>query len=486
MGTSGDDLFEFTAGPTPESWLVKLNGVKRDVGPSVTTIHFDGRGGSDTATVTGSQADESIEFGDGHGTFDGPRYFVIVTNVEAATFDGGEGYDTANLISTDPNAKDSAELWPDHGTFTGAGVACMLTGVESINIDGGAGEDAVVIHDSAGDDALYARAVNSLQPVSSITIADYDVDEDPAFVPTYAHSLANFEILTAQSTVGIDVASFFDSDRDDTFVGKQYVSELSDDVDSYNFRAENFQYTHGYAKAGRYSEGNGGDDRAELYDTPQNDRFKGSPVYARVFKGAFQRRAKFFETVVAYATVGGTDDARLFDSTSSDRLIATPTETRLYSDAAGYDLTVVSFDEVLVRAGSGYDTATFIGGAGNDLLLHKWLRQDTLEKSPKTEMMDYDPDGDHGQVYKVTARRFDNITAIGGQGGYDIAKFWDTLEADRFVADGDTAAMYCPDTKLLYDTVAFDKVVFNHVNGGNDRTEKAASYDFWLREFWAP
>ena len=69
---------------------------------------------------------------------------------------------------------------------------------------------------------------------------------------------------------------------------------------------------------------------------------------------------------------------------------------------------------------------------------------------------------------------------------FDIAKFWDTLEADRFVADGDTACTYNPADELLYDAIAFDKVVFNHVYGGNDKTEKAAVIDFMLREYWAP
>ena len=184
-----------------------------------------------------------------------------------------------------------------------------------------------------------------------------------------------------------------------------------------------------------------------------------------MFKGIYQRRAKFFETVVAYADSGGAadyDDARLFDSNSADQFIATPTESRLYSHAAGYDITVASFDAVLARAGNGFDTATFIGGPGDDLLLHKWLRSDTLEKSPKTQMMDYvRRDGDlvTGEIYKITARRFSQTTTQGGQEGFDIAKFWDTLEADRFVADGDTACMYDPADELLYDAVAFEKIV---------------------------
>ena len=219
MGTPGDDVFECVAGPTPESWLVEVNGIKHDVGPGITTIHFDGRSGTDTATLTGSQTDES------------------------------------------------AEIWPDHGTFTSAGVTFTLTDVDSINIDAGTGEDTVIVHDSAGDDELFARAATAAQPVSSITVTDFDY-YDSEYVSTYAHLLNDFEILTAQSTAGIDISSFFDSDGDDHLVAEQFKTELSGP--GFDFVAENFQFTHAYAKAG-------GDDLAEMYDTPKNDRFKAGP-----------------------------------------------------------------------------------------------------------------------------------------------------------------------------------------------------------------
>ena len=426
IGSAGNDLFEVQAGLAPGKWVVRINGVLQDIPSGTDSLAFDGLG----------------------------------------------GYDTVNLITLAVGANDTAEVWPDHGVFTSGGVTFTLTDVDSIGIDAGDGEDTVIVHDSPGDDSLVARAMTSIQPVSWITVADYS--ETVGFVPSYSHALAGFENLTGYSTGGVDVASFHDSDGDDTLVAKEFETVLSGP--GFNFVAENFQYTHGYAKAG-------GDDRAELYDTPRNDRFKASPVYARMFKGAFQRRAKFFETVVAYATAGGTDDARLFDSTSNDQFIGSPSESRLFSTAAGYDLTVTGFDRVLARASSGLDTATFMGGAGNDLLLHKWLRHDTMVKSPKTELMDRDT---KGGVYKVTARRFNYTTAIGGQGGYDVARFWDSLDDDRFTADGDTAAMYDSSNELLYDAVAFDQVLLNHVNGGTDKTEKAASYDFLLSEYWAP
>ena len=441
----------------------------------VNLVHHEGT----SLTVHGTAGDDDFEFGPTaslDAVINGIRYRFEDAEVETVSFDGGDGYDTAGLTSIVPDSADSAELWHDHGTFSSGGVTCTLSSVESIDVDGRGGEDTVALHDSPGDDLIAARAVTSYQPVTSITATDFDF-YDPDYVSTYAHALVSFENLTAYSTEGIDVASFYDSAGDDEFIARQYETTLSGD--GFSFRAEDFTISHGYAKAG-------GDDKAELYDTPRNDRFKADPTYARMFKGIFQRRAKFFETVVAYANSGGDkdyDDARLFDSSSPDHFVGTPTESRLYSDSAGYDITVVAFDAVLARASNLGDVATFIGGSGNDLLQHKWLRTDTLEKSPKTEMMDYET---KGEVYKITARRFNQTTALGGQEGFDIAKFWDTLEADRFVADGDTAAMYCPDTELLYDAIAFDKVVFNHVYGGNDKTEKADAVNFLLSEYWAP
>ncbi len=426
-GTAGNDLFEVEQGGTPDTWVVKLNGAVQE----------------------------------------------IVSGANAVTFNGMGGYDTVNLVSLAAGENDSAELWSDHGTFTSAGVTFTLTDVDSINIDGEGGQDTVIIHDSANDDNLVARAVTSYQPVGSITVADYS--EDQNFVPSYSHSLASFETLTAYSTEGVDVASFYDSDGDDKLVAKEFETVLSGP--GFNFRAEDFQYTHAYAKAG-------GNDLAEMYDTARNDRFKADPTYARMFKGAFQRRAKFFETVVAYAT-GGFDDARLFDSASTDQFTGTPTESRLRSDSAGFDIRVMAFDRVIARSSGGQDEATFMGGAGNDLLLHKWLRADTLVKSPKTEMMDNDDPENPGSTYSVTARRFNSTSAIGGQGGFDIAKLWDTLDDDRFTADGNTAAAHDASNELLYDVAAFNKVVFNHVFGGSDTTTENA-HDFILSEYWAP
>ena len=54
FGTTGDDIFTFTAG-TPD--LITLNGVSYNVDPAVNTINFGGNGGNDSATMTGLGSD---------------------------------------------------------------------------------------------------------------------------------------------------------------------------------------------------------------------------------------------------------------------------------------------------------------------------------------------------------------------------------------------------------------------------------------------
>ncbi len=456
--------------PAGKKFYVKVNGTSTSV--ALRAMNLVDQDGS-AVTVAGTDDDDTFEFVSGSPhqlTVNGVHYDLDPATVDTVAIDGAGGTDTVSLVGGDTD--DSAELWPDHGTFTSAGVVTTMTDVESIDIDGAGGNDTVVIHDSAGDDNLIARAATAAVPVSSITIADYG---DAGFVPSYSHSAANFEHLATDSTGGVDVASFYDSDGDDALAAKQFETVLSGP--GFSFRADDYQYTHAYAKAG-------GHDTAEMWDTASNDRFKADPTYARMFKGAYQRRAKFFEEVVAYAT-GGFDDARVFDSWDTDQFIGTPTESRLHSDTAGFDIRVLAFDRVIARSSGGADTATFMGGLGDDLLLAKWLRADTLVKSPKTEMMDNDDPLNPGSTYSITARRFNTTTAIGGQGGFDIAKLWDTLDDDKFVADGDRAAVYDSNDELLYEVIAFDKVVFNHVFGGNDTVDEDA-HDFILSQYWAP
>lgn len=93
-GTAGDDAFEFNAA----THSFTINGVTRQFDPSsVSEVDFDGAGGSDLASLTGSAGDDVVAAGLGSATFSGAQFKVKVSNVESLSINGGGGHDTATL-----------------------------------------------------------------------------------------------------------------------------------------------------------------------------------------------------------------------------------------------------------------------------------------------------------------------------------------------------------------------------------------------------
>ncbi len=95
QGTSGDDHFEFTAGAVT---TIKINGVTRQFSAgSVSSIVFNGGGGNDTATLTGSSGDDVADLALGSGTLTLGQLSVTVNDVSSLVVNGGGGDDSATL-----------------------------------------------------------------------------------------------------------------------------------------------------------------------------------------------------------------------------------------------------------------------------------------------------------------------------------------------------------------------------------------------------
>ena len=78
-GTPGNDSFQFEASASGAT--VTLNGVSHEYDSSVVNFVFDGGGGNDSATLTGSSGDDTATLGLGHGTLVVAHYNVTVSNV---------------------------------------------------------------------------------------------------------------------------------------------------------------------------------------------------------------------------------------------------------------------------------------------------------------------------------------------------------------------------------------------------------------------
>ena len=89
------------------------------------------------------------------------------------------------------------------------------------------------------------------------------------------------------------------------------------------FNIEVYDFASVKANAGR-----GGNDVAQLYDSPGDDLFVGKADYGALFGDGFNNEAYGFDGVHAYATAGGIDLAKMFDSPGDDTFYADPVRGR--------------------------------------------------------------------------------------------------------------------------------------------------------------
>ena len=100
-------------------------------------------------------------------------------------------------------------------------------------------------------------------------------------------------------------------------------------------------------------------------------RLPGSPVEAALSGTGFYNRAKFFDAVHGYATLGGNDSAELTGSDLSDTFAGTSTDGALYG--SGFYNRAKGFDEVHGYANAGHDVAFIARGAHLEALRNKGL-----------------------------------------------------------------------------------------------------------------
>jgi len=116
--------------------------------------------------------------------------------------------------------------------------------------------------------------------------------------------------------------------------------------------------------------GNGGIDKAKLYDSAGDNKLIAKPGYNWFRGDGLSSYVNGFSMVDAYATAGGIDTARLYDSAGNDTHTSFPTLTRLRGN--GFNNTARNFEIVEARSSAGgIDTATFHDSAGDDLFVGK-------------------------------------------------------------------------------------------------------------------
>lgn len=276
---------------------------------------------------------------------------------------------------------------------------------------------------------------------------------------------------------GYDTAILRDSPGDEVLEAWPVTAVLSnadeDEVTNFTVSVHAFEEMHAYANRD-------GHDTATLHDSEANDKFKAEPAedYAKMYGGTLYNRVKFFDVVEAYSS-GGSDLARVFDTTGNDLFEGQKDTSRLSGQA--FNVLAHGFGHVIAYASEGTDTATFVDSA---------LRDEFHAKPWKSELFDI-----AGDVYTITARRFDNVRAeatnkegTDGNGGLDIAKIWPSAADDLVEASDDWFRFYQQDgqLELLYEVVAFETVRVRETTDVSDTTDVVVplAYDLLLGDGW--
>ena len=426
-GTAGDDTVEIFAGTTPDAWTVTINGVAHDLGSAVTTIHFDGAGGADTVTITGTGEDDEAELWPGHAAVTGASYTATVVNVEAVTVVGLGGNDS--VVFYDSAGDDLFVGAPGYGQLEADGFVAKATGFDEVyahQIHGG--HDVARMYDSAGDDTFHA------EPLESALYGDGFYSRVTAFPEIHAFA-----------TSGNDVAFMFDSAGDDTFYATPIEGAMSSD--GFFTRAKFFDEIHADASVG-------GHDKASFFDSEGRDTFVATPTYAELSGPGFRSQATNFDNVEALATAGEYDAARLYDSPGDDVFWTTPTFGALSGD--GFHNQAIGFEGVNTYAtAGGYDTGKMYDSPGDDTFY-----------ATATEGMIWGPG------FYRRAKDFERVESFATAGGSDIAQLFDSPGDDNFYGTPTEAALY--GEGFFNRAKYFEKVYGDAGEGGND---EALLYD---------
>lgn len=166
-------------------------------------------------------------------------------------------------------------------------------------------------------------------------------------------------------------------------------------------------------------EGNGGPDRATLFDSPSADTLKSHPAQATLSGTGFQFDVTGVPRVYVHGTAGGNDIAFLHDSDRDDTLEVRPEFTSLRNEES-FQL-AYGFERVYAYATSGgFDSASLYDSAGDD----------TMSISSGRSII-------AGIGYQVSARGFESTIGYATAGGHDIANIYSDQVDSRWHGTSD-------------------------------------------------
>ena len=184
--------------------------------------------------------------------------------------------------------------------------------------------------------------------------------------PGYSLALSNFPSLSVQGNGGNDTAQLDDTPGNDLAEITPSYASLQNTQSGINEVAVGFQKVTAQSTQG-------GNDAVWLYGTSGNDVGVMTPSYSYMenSSGGIYALAMDFTTATAIADAGGTDSVWLYDTPGNDVSVMTPTYANMQNDMGTVYATAVGFSTVTAVADSGgADTVSLSGSSGNNSLLY--------------------------------------------------------------------------------------------------------------------
>jgi hypothetical protein len=368
-GTGGNDMFTFQAGSSEQA---TLNGVAYAIDPDVvSTVQYQGNGGSDTAFLNAAGTGNVASLGSGSGSLQGTGYTVSVTGVTNLMITAADRTDSA-YVQVPSGAIFAAR--PGYAYVSNGAMVSEVNGFTSVQATAAAGSSAsAYLYDNGGTNTFGARPGYAYQIAGSIITR-----------------MVGFQsVQMSASANSSDSAYLFDNGGVNILAarpGYAYQSAGSSLVQMIGFQS--VQMT---ASAGSR-------DSAYLYDNGGSNTFAARPGYAYLSAGGTLTAVTGFLSVQATAASNSTDSAYLYDSNGSNLFAARPGYA--FQSAGGVITSMVGFQSVQITAAAGTSDSAYLYDTSG---INTYMGQGALGTLS-------------GTGYTITVIAFKRVTANGAAG----------------------------------------------------------------------
>ena len=441
-----DGLFDDATGATPVFSAAGLTGgTLASIALQVTDS--DGATHSDSATIivfldpldlTGTEGDDIIVVTPG-SAIDGIDH-VVEINGETFTYSpfvgriNIDGLDGVDEITINGTAEDETVTFSPDSVDMVVGHSYQVHGTnhEFVTVNAGAGSDSVAITGAGDHYRLHSYP-------DYVTFRDYRT--------TFKFHAEGFESVTAETpTSGRDYAYVHGApgkDRLDANPERVIFTRGVGAANETQTALTGFQRVYSYGTLGD------GDEAVLTGATDRSNSFYGYADYSLLTESrrSFYFYARGFDTVTATSPADGYTFAYFHDSSGTDSFTADPTAAAMDRPASWSDTTAYGFKRVYAYSQLGGDDTAQLTGSDSGNLYYGYPTYSTLT--------------DDANSFYHYVEGFRSVTAIGSQdaASNDRAYFYDSTEADTFLADGvsgimqDTAQQVYRNEALYFDIV---------------------------------